>query len=51
MLNIESIEGEPQVMTDPLVAKKHHVSTMFLNLFLAYKQEVESKFVPCLFLF
>ncbi|XP_039683155.1 uncharacterized protein [Medicago truncatula] len=41
MLKIESIEGEPQVTTDPLVAKKHHVSTMFLNLFLAYKQEVE----------
>lgn len=41
MLKIESIEGEPQVTTDPLVAKKHHVSTMFLDLFIAYKQEVE----------
>ncbi|XP_024633412.2 uncharacterized protein [Medicago truncatula] len=41
VLKIESMEGEPQVTPDPLVAKKHHVSTMFLNLFLAYKQEVE----------
>jgi hypothetical protein len=49
MLKIESIEGEPQVTTDPLVAK--HVSTMFLDLFIAYKQEMESKFVLCLFFF
>jgi hypothetical protein len=48
-------------MTEPLVAEKRPVMSdpflfekpphMFLKIFFAYQQKVESKFVPCPFLF
>jgi hypothetical protein len=40
MLKKESIDGEPFLTTDPILAEKPPV--------LAYQQEVESKFESCL---